>query len=63
MSSALNRKAALLATSLLLAPLLVSAQATAGVSADAFFAALSDSYGKVRDYEATLTITRGKVSD
>ncbi len=61
MRSALNRKAAILIVSLLLLPLIVSAQSTTIVSADGFFALLSAAYGKVKDYEANLTITRGKV--
>jgi outer membrane lipoprotein-sorting protein len=63
MGSALNRKAALLTASLFLSPLLVSAQAAQaapGGAADAFFAEISDTYSRVKDYEANLTITRGK---
>jgi outer membrane lipoprotein-sorting protein len=59
MSAALNRKSVIFA-SLLLLPLIASAQSQTYVSADKFFADLSASYGKVKDYEASLTITRGK---
>jgi outer membrane lipoprotein-sorting protein len=62
MKSALNRKAALLTASFFLTPLLLCAQAGPGVTADAFFAQVSDNYSVVKDYEATLTITRGKDS-
>ena len=60
MGSALKRKAVLLTAALVLSPLTALAQAGAGVTADAFFGTISDAYGKVHDYEATLTITRGK---
>jgi outer membrane lipoprotein-sorting protein len=63
MMSALNRKAALLTASLFFTPLLLCAQAGPGVTADAFFSQVSDNYGAVKDYEATLTITRGKDSE
>ncbi len=40
--------------------MIAAAQSTPIVSADAFFTQLSAAYGKVKDYEASLTITRGK---
>jgi outer membrane lipoprotein-sorting protein len=62
MGAALNRKIAIL-SSLLLLPLTASAQSQAYVSADKFFADLSSSYTKVKDYEANLVITRGKATE
>ncbi len=44
----------------LLVPAVASAQSTDMVSAEKFFANLSASFGKVKDYEAGLTITQGK---
>jgi len=60
MGKALSRKAVILIFSLVLAPLMASAQAASIVSADKFFATLSSGYAAVKDYEANLTITRGK---
>jgi outer membrane lipoprotein-sorting protein len=60
MGAVLNRKAAIAIASLLLGALTASAQSPAIKSADSFFSDLSVSYGKVKDYEANLTITRGK---
>jgi outer membrane lipoprotein-sorting protein len=45
---------------MLVLPCLAFSQATEMVSADKFFAALSASYGAVKDYEAAVTITQGK---
>ncbi len=60
MSAALSRRVVLPIVLLLSIPLIAVAQSTALVSADAFFVQLSASYGKVKDYEASLAITRGK---
>jgi len=59
MGAALNRKAAIVLISLVLSPVLGSAQAATIVSADAFFSQLSAAYAQVKDYEADLKITRG----
>jgi outer membrane lipoprotein-sorting protein len=56
----LNRNAAYLLIFSLLVPVVASAQSTDMVSAEKFFANLSASFGKVKDYEAGLTITQGK---
>ena len=60
MGSALNRKLAYFLIFSLLVPVLASAQSTEMVSAEKFFANLSENYSKVKDYEANLTITQGK---
>ena len=60
MGSALNRKLAYFLIFSLLVPVLASAQSTEMVSAEKYFANLSASYSKVKDYEANLTITQGK---
>ena len=41
-------------------PFLAFPQATEIVSAEKFFAALSANFGKLKDYEAAITITQGK---
>jgi outer membrane lipoprotein-sorting protein len=56
----LNRNAAYLLILCLLVPLGAFAQSADMVSAEKFFANLSASYGKINDYEASLTITQGK---
>jgi outer membrane lipoprotein-sorting protein len=56
----LNRNAAYFLILGLLAPLGASAQSTDMVSAEKFFSTLSAGYGKIKDYEASLTITQGK---
>jgi len=63
MKAALNTRATLLAGSLFLCPVVVCAQAVAGEAADVFFTRLSAAYSAVKDYQATLTITRGKEVD
>jgi outer membrane lipoprotein-sorting protein len=61
MTYVLNRKAPLCVIfAMLTLPSLVSAQSAQMVSADKFFAELSASYGKVKDYEASFTWTQGK---
>jgi outer membrane lipoprotein-sorting protein len=57
MVPALDKKAALIASLLLVLPVVLPAQAA--VTADAFFAEMSGAYSKVSDYVASLTITRG----
>ena len=56
----MNRNAAYLLIFSLLVPVVASAQSADIVSAEKFFANLSDGYGRVKDYEANLTITQGK---
>jgi outer membrane lipoprotein-sorting protein len=60
MRSALNRNAVLLLILCLLVPAGAFAQSTDMVSAEKFFSSLSASFGAVKDYEATLSITQGK---
>jgi outer membrane lipoprotein-sorting protein len=56
----LNRKTPLFVIFCLVLPVLAHAQATELVSAEKFFGNLSANYGKVKDYEAIVTITQGK---
>ena len=56
----MNRKIALLIIPIALVPFLAFPQAAEIVSAEKFFAGLSASFAKVKDYEAALTITQGK---
>jgi outer membrane lipoprotein-sorting protein len=61
MTYVLSRKAPFSVIIFLLSlPALVHAQSAQMVSADKFFAELSASYGKVKDYEASFTWTQGK---
>jgi outer membrane lipoprotein carrier protein len=61
MTYVLSRKAPTFVIFVMLAlPALVHAQSAPMVSADKFFAELSASYGKVKDYEAAFTWTQGK---
>jgi outer membrane lipoprotein-sorting protein len=56
----LNRKTLIFLIFCLVLPVFVCAQAAELVSAEKFFANLSASYSKVKDYEAVVTITQGK---
>ncbi len=60
MGAALNRKAVSIIAALLFGGLAAWAQSTSIVSADRFFSDVSASYGKIKDYEAALSITKGK---
>jgi outer membrane lipoprotein-sorting protein len=60
MGSALNRKTAFLFILLFVIAGVAFSPAQEIVSAEKFFSGLSASYGKVKDYEATITITQGK---
>jgi outer membrane lipoprotein-sorting protein len=56
----LNKKSGLFIILILFLPFLAFPQAGEIVSAEKFFANLSASFGKVKDYEAAITITQGK---
>jgi outer membrane lipoprotein-sorting protein len=56
----LNKKSVFIAVCLLFLPFLAFSQAAEIVSAEKFFSALSANFGKLKDYEAAITITQGK---
>jgi outer membrane lipoprotein-sorting protein len=56
----LNKKSVAIAIFALFLPFLAFPQATEIVSAEKFFAVLSANFGKLKDYEAAITITQGK---
>jgi outer membrane lipoprotein-sorting protein len=62
MGAALNRIIALPFIFLLLVPAAAFPQAADLVSAEKYFASISASYQKVKDYEALVTITQGKTT-
>jgi outer membrane lipoprotein carrier protein len=62
MGTTLKRIAALPFIFLLLIPGAAFSQATELVSAEKYFASISAGYQKVKDYEATITITQGKTT-
>jgi outer membrane lipoprotein-sorting protein len=56
----LNKKPIFAAIVLFFLPFLAFSQGAEIVSAEKFFSALSASFGKIKDYEASITITQGK---